>query len=374
MKPQDLFILYHVLNCKSKNLLLSSLDLKKQGWSFDDVQMAQKRLQHVGLLQRKTAQPNFERIRLFLLEALSFWWPAGKTQSGRGLVLSLSSTMNFMSTLKTPSLVWPCDGESSSGDVIRPLWPELPELVSADRGVQEFFSWIEVLRFESHPAKIAAQAQVTRFLENVQKLGAQNYPDIEQDYLDLNEEHFEALIQYVSMNGFKALSLQKASLLTDLPHRYFMERWETDQALRLWVTGKYNEQVFQFLDPLIGKMEEMNKGHLAVVLESFLSFLETNEQYYRIHLWAYLENDAAIQEMGRRVQKSFFKSILVLFKKSKPEAESKAEFYSYLFASMWRVYANFHWVDSKSLSSSMHVVQLKHDIRNFIIRSVFEEF
>jgi len=113
---------------------------------------------------------------------------------------------------------------------------------------------------------------------------------------------------------------------------------------------------------------------LAVVLETFLNYIESNEDFYRMHLWSYLENDVAIQEMSRSRQKEFFQAVLTLFKKSKQEAIEKAELYSYLFTSFWRVYATFCWIDSKSLKESVHTLTLKRDIRNFIVRSIFEEY
>lgn len=371
MKPQDLLILYHALNCKSKNLPLSSINFRSFAWDLEDVQAAQKRLQHVGLLDRKTSQPDLDRIKLFLLEALSFWWPAGKVISGQGLALAMSRPS---AASKSQQLVWPLDGEYSEGEVVRPLWPELPKLASKDRELHEFFSWIEVLRFEKHSAKSSAQQCVVRFLDKVQTLGSQNYPDTEQAFLDLKEAQFATLVNFISHNGYKSMTMQKASLLTHLPFKYFMERWETDQALRLWIAGKYQEQVFQFLDPLAEKIHSMNKGHLAVVLEDILNYLEGNEDFYRMHLWSYLENDVAIQEMCRRHQKSFFESVLTLFKKSKSEAAQKAELYSYLFTSLWRVYAAFSWMDSKTLKNSAHIATLKRDIRNFIIHAVFEDY
>lgn len=375
MKPQDLFVLYQTLNCKSKSLPSSSLNPAELGWNADELQAAQKRLQHLGLLDRKTLHPNFDRIRLFLLEAISFWWPSGKVSAGNGLALAIPCTPSLLkSPQKTSHWVWPCDGEFAEGEVIRPLWPELPQLASKDRELHQFFSWVEILRFDQHVAKSMAQNQILRFLENVQTLGSQNFPDMDQDFMELDETQFEILVRFICDNGFKALTLQKASLLTHLPPKYFLSHWETDQSLRLWIAGKFHEQVFQFLNPLIGQMQELNKGHLAMVLESFLDFVESNEDFYRLNLWSYLENDVAIQEMARRTQLSFFETVFTLFKKSKPEAMHKAELFTYLFVSMWRLYAGFCWIESKTLNGTLNTGALKRDIRNLVVRSVFEEF
>ena len=377
MKPQDLFILYQTLVCKSQNLPIQSLPLAKKNWTEFEVKASQRRLQHLGLLDAKTASPNFDRIRLFLIEAVSFWWPAGKTKSGVGLALALTGSGKILGTATgngSSSYVWPCEDEMTEGEMIVPLWDDLPKFASEDRDLHEFFSLVEILRFNEHPIKNWAQKQMGVYLEKIQKLGVQNYPDTEQDFLELKETEFETLVRFICYNGFKALTLQKAALLTKLPAHYLIERWETDHALRLWIAGKYHEQAYQFLGPLLGQIHEMNKGHLAVVLESFLNFVETHEDYYKINLWAYLENDPAIQEMSRRGMKSFFETVLTLFKKSKPEAVDKAEFYSYLFSSIWKMYACFIWSDSKSLTSIINLPRLKSELRNFILRAVFEEY
>ncbi len=348
----------------------------KKNWTSEDVMTSLRGLQHLGLLDAKNSTPKLDRIRLFLLEALSFWWPAEQTKSGLGLPLALSGSGKILGTSSqlATSFVWPCVDEMSEGEVIVPLFEDLPKYASEDRDLHEFFSLVEILRFNEHPLKNWAQKQMGQYLENIQKLGCQNYPDTEQDFLELKETEFETLVRFICQNGFKALTLQKAALLTRLPAHYLIERWDTDHALRLWIAGKYHEQAYQFLGPLLGQIHEMNKGHLAVVLETFLTFIESHEDYYKINLWAYLENDPAIQEMSKRGMKSFFETVLTLFKKSKPEAIHKAEFFSYLFSSTWKMYACFIWSDSKSLGPVINLPRIKSELKNFILRSVFEEY
>jgi hypothetical protein len=376
LKPQDLFILYQTLVCKSQNLPLQSNAVSMKNWTELEIKASQRRLQHLGLLDSKYFMPNFDRVRIFLIEALSFWWPAGKTKFGLGLPLALSGCGKVLSSSShtVPYFLWPCADEMTEGEIIEPLWEDLPQAACEDRELHEFFSLVEVLRFYEHPIKNWAQKQMSSYLEKIQKLGVQNYPDIEQDFLELKEAEFENLVSFICQNGFKALTLQKAALITQLPAHYLIERWETDHSLRLWIAGKYQEKAYQFLGPLLGQIHEMNKGHLAMVLESFLNFVESHEDYYKMNLWAYLENDPSIQEMSRRGTKSFFETVLTLFKKSKPEAVHKAEFYSYLFSTMWKMYASFIWCESKSLNPVINVPRLKIELKNFILRSVFEEY
>ncbi len=344
--------------------------------SVSEVSESQRRLQHFGLIETKGSAPKIDRVRLFLVEAISFWWPASQTKSGSGLALALSGSSKILGSFDAieGSYVWPCPGEATDGEVIAPLWDGLPRAASEDRDLHEFFSLVEILRFNEHPLKSWAQKEIGAYLEKIQKLGVQNYPDPELNFLELKEAEFDILVRFICQNGFKALTLQKAALITKIPAYELVARWETDHALRLWIAGKYHEQAYQFLGPLLGKIHDMNKGHLAVVLESFLTFVESHEDYYKINLWAYLENDPAIQEMSRRGMKSFFETVLTLFKKSKPEAVHKAEFYSYLFSSVWKLYACFIWNDSKSLNPIINLPRIKSELRGFILRSVFEEY
>jgi hypothetical protein len=376
LKPQDLFLLYKSLVCRSQNLPLQSALANQYKLSEEKIIAGQRRLQHLGLLDSISSHPNFDRIRIFLLEALSFWWPADEVRQGQGLALALTGSSKILSKSagSSSSFVWPCDDEVTEGAILTPLWPELPHLASQDRDLHEFFSLVEILRFTQHPMKSWAQKQMSQYLESLQKLGSQHYPDTDQDFLELKDSDFDILVRFICHNGFKALTLQKAALLTKLPAHNWVERWDTDQALRLWIAGKYHEQAYGFLGPLLGQIHEMNKGHLAVVLESFLNFIESHEDYYKLSLWAYLENDPAIQEMSKRGMKSFFETVLTLFKKSKPEAVHKAEFYAYLFSTTWKMYACFIWNESKSLTNVINLPKLKSELKNFILRSVFEEY
>ena len=111
-----------------------------------------------------------------------------------------------------------------------------------------------------------------------------------------------------------------------------------------------------------------NNGKFGLVVKDVFSI------FYKINLWAYLENDPSIQEMSKRGMKSFFETVLILFKKSKPEAVDKAEFYAYLFSSTWKMYACFIWSDSKSLNPLINLPRLKSELRSFIMRAVFEEY
>ena len=81
LKPQDLFILYHALVCKSQNLPIQFRALSKKKWTEVEIKASQRRLQHLGLINAKSSVPNLDRTRLFLMEAVSFWWPAQKTKS-----------------------------------------------------------------------------------------------------------------------------------------------------------------------------------------------------------------------------------------------------------------------------------------------------
>jgi hypothetical protein len=166
----------------------------------------------------------------------------------------------------------------------------------------------------------------------------------------------------------------KASLLLRKPLRFFYKNWETDQALRLWVAAQTHEEFFQFLAPITGQIHNFNKGHLAAVLERYLDFIESHEVYYRLCLWGYLENDPAIQEMFRRSQLDFFKTIHILFKKSKPESKQKAEFYAYLFTTTWKFYAGLIWCDSKTLGRHISIPHLRASLKTFILESIFEGY
>lgn len=310
--------------------------MRRLGWSEEARQCSLENLKKYGLVDRDNSKPKFDRIQIFLTEAISFWWPIQ--------------------------------------DDKQPLFDELPQFMEEDQELKKFFTQIELLRYDSHPQKNRARLDLIHQLKSIKEIVGHKYPNMDQDHLELSYESLQLLFQFICQNGFKSLTFAKASDLTDIALSFFRNNWETEQALRLWLASQSHQEFYMYLAPLIGQMQTFNKGHLAHVFEKYLDYIENHEPYYRILLWGYLENDASIQEMSRRSQLDYFETILVLFKKSKPEAKKQAEFYAYLFTSLWKIYASFVWCDSKTLRRRLDLTQAKSLLRTFLVESVFEKF
>ena len=371
LKPQDLFVLYHALTC-SQSESLSELTLTESvRWDSRNLAESLRRLSRRGLLDPKTLQPQLNRCSLFLSEALSFCWPARRLSKGPGLALSISA----FDLKKDPSsvLVWPSPNQAVEGLMIQPLWPELPELARTNRDLHEFFSCVEVLRFPKHKARRWALQRMSEFFEKFTALRTENFPEPDPHFPDLNGGDFDQLMSWICKSGFKSMSLHLGSLLTKRPVISFTQRWETDQAFRLWLAGKYQEQAFQFLRPFNDPQTPINKGRLALALEAFLDTVEQEEPFYRLQLWAYLEREPALQEMCGRAQRHFYESVLTLFRRLGGAENAQAPYRAYLFVSLWRVYANFIWVESKFLDHHLDFAAVRKDLRDLIVQTVFEE-
>ncbi len=315
---------------------LTDSHIKKLGWSEDAFECSQENLIRYGLVDRESCKPKFDRIQIFLTEAISFWWP--------------------------------------NKEDCQPLFDELPELMKDDQELNKFFTQIELLRYDTHPQKSKARQSLIYQLKSIKEIINQKYPCIDSDHIDLPHETIQLLFQFICQNGFKSLTFLKASELTELPISIFKNNWDTEQAFRLWMASQSHQEFYIYLAPFIGQMQTFNKGHLAHVFEKYLDYVENHEPYYRILLWGYLENDASIREMSRRSQLDYFETILVLFKKSKPEAKEQAEFYAYLFTSIWKIYASFIWCDSKTLKDRLDLTAFRSHLRTFLVESVFEKF
>jgi hypothetical protein len=336
LQPQDLLTLYFNFQKALGHSALTEAHLKRLGWSDETFECSQENLKKYGLVDRDNSKPKFDRIQIFLTEAISFWWPI-KDQN-------------------------------------QPLFEELPQLMQEDQDLKKFFTQIELLRYDSHPQKNRARLDLIHQLKGIKEIVGNKYPNWDQDHLDLPYESLQLLFQYICQNGFRSLTFSKASELTEIPLQFFKNNWDTEQALRIWIASQSHQEFYLYLAPLIGQMQTFNKGHLAHVFEKYLDNIEDNEPYYRILLWGYLENDASLQEMSRRSQLDYFETILVLFKKSKPEAKKQAEFYAYLFTSLWKIYASFVWCDSKTLKDRLDLTEFRSHLRTFLVESVFEKF
>ena len=337
MQPQDLLTLYFNFQKALGRSAFTESHIKKLGWSEEAYHCSQENLKQYGLVDRHNSKPKFDRIEIFLTEAISFWWPIPNGNQ-------------------------------------QPLFEGLPQLMEEDQDLKNFFSQIELLRYDSHPQKSRARLDLIHQLKGFQEIISHKYPNLDQDHLDLPHESLQLLFQFICQNGFKSLTFLKASELTEIPIQYFKKNWESEQGLRLWMASQSHQEFYMYLAPLIGQMQTFNKGHLAHVFEKCLDYVEKHESYYRILLWGYLENDASIQEMSRRSQLDYYETVLVLFKKSKPEAKKQAEFYAYLFTSIWKIYASFVWCDSKTLKRRMDLAQFRSHLRDFLVESVFEKF
>lgn len=310
--------------------------IKKLGWSEEAHQCSIENLKQYGLVDRANSKPKFDRIQIFLTEAISFWWPIK--------------------------------------DEKQPLFDELPHLMEQDQDLKNFFTQIELLRYDSHPQKNRARLDLIHQLKSMNEIISHKYPNLDHDHLELPYESLQLLFQFICQNGFKSLTFLKASELTETPLSFFKNNWDTEQSLRLWIASQSHQEFYMYLAPLIGQMQTFNKGHLAHVFEKYLDYVENHELYYRILLWGYLENDASIQEMSRRSQLDYFETILILFKKSKPDAKKQAEFYAYLFTSLLKIYATFVWCDSKTLKHRLDLTEFRSHLRTFLVESVFEKF
>ncbi|MFN8792248.1 MAG: hypothetical protein ACK5Y2_12410 [Bdellovibrionales bacterium] len=330
-----------------------------------------RRLGRRGLVDPKTHQPNLDRSSTFFAEALSFCWPARRLTSGTGLALSISAF--DLKKNSTPLMVWPCSNQRVEGVLIQPLWPELPELARQSRDLHEFFSCVEVLRFPKHKARRWALRRMGEFFGKFTAVRTQNFPEPDPHFPELSNADFDQLMSWICKSGFKSMSLHLGSFLTKRPVISFTQRWETDQAFRLWLVGKYQEQAFQFLRPFNDPQTSLNKGRLALALEAFLDTVEQEETFFRLQLWAYLEKEPALQEMCGRAQRHFYESVLSLFRRLGDEKNAQAPYRAFLFVSLWRVYANFIWVESKFLGDHLDFETVKKDLRDLIVQTVFEE-
>lgn len=345
-------------------------------WTDEQKKQSESRLVSYGLLAAQSYSLKFDRIQTFLTEAISFWWPSQTTIRAKGLSLPLPLKALDLNLKRSDVYVWKdnASNQTNEGLVIEPLFEELPRLAIQDQDLRQFFSLIEFLRFDDHPIKSSAKIEMTDYLKGMAKIHKQNFPPVGNEIADFSDQAMDRIVRFVCQNGFRDLTFFKASQLTQIPISYFVSRWETDQAFRLWITSQSHQEFYQYLAPLIGRISTFNKGDLALVFEKYLDYIESHEEYYRILLWGYLENDPTLQEMNRRCQLDYFETILTLFKKSKPEAQKNAEFFSYLFTTIWKLYASFVWCDSKTLAHRTNTQSVRTQLRRFVMESVFESF
>lgn len=367
-----LMLFCHLKKTKSYPAAISH----KINWTDEKIQDSKSRLVNYGLLSCQNNELKFDRVQTFLTEAISFWWPSKPQIKSMGLSLPYPLKALDLEYKHSDVFVWPNqqNNHKVEGLAVEPLFAELPELAQQDQDLRQFFSLIEFLRFVDHPLKNSAKLEMVEYLKGLSKIQHQNFPPVGEGVEEFSRQTMDQLVRFVCQNGFRDLTLAKAAQITGVPMTYFTSRWETDQSLRLWISSESHQEFYLYLAPLIGKMSTFNKGHLALVLEKYLDYIESHEAYYRILLWGYLENDPTLQEMNRRSQLDYFETIFTLFKKSKPEAKKNAEFYSYLFTTIWKLYASFVWCDSKTLAHKVDLNYVRTQIRSFVIESVFETF
>lgn len=364
------------LFCHLKNTKNHPAFIQKLNWTDEKIQESKSRLVSSGLLSCQTYDLKFDRVHTFLTEAISFWWPSKPQIKAKGMSLPFPLKALDLKNKHSDVFVWPnpLTSQNVEGLIVEPLFFELPELAMQDQDLRQFFSLVEFLRFVDHPVKSSAKVEMVEYLKGLSRIHNQNFPSVGEDVNDFSQRSMDQLVRFVCQNGFKDLTLIKASQVTSIPLNYFVSRWDSDQSLRLWISSESHQEFYQYLAPLIGNLSIYNKGHLAMVLEKYLDYIESHEAYYRILLWGYLENDPTLQEMNRRSQLDYFETIFTLFKKSKPEAQKSAEFYSYLFTTIWKLYASFVWCDSKTLAHKVDLNYVRTQLRRFVIESVFETF
>jgi hypothetical protein len=150
IKPQDILVLSKLIELKSKSY--RQIDLASElGISQAEIVHSMKRLELIGLYNRKLKSLNKLSIIEFVEHALKFIFPTQVGAYSRGIPtvessLFLSGKIASSSGVK---YVWPSAEGSESGIVIQPIYHSVPKVVQNNDFLKKILNIIDIFRGNS---------------------------------------------------------------------------------------------------------------------------------------------------------------------------------------------------------------------------------
>ena len=302
-----------------------------------------------SLFDARIVHPSRERLdppvtAHFFRYALPFVLPGSILGSTRGVALALSETSatSDVSAKGGASWVWPFEEGSEEGVAVRPFHENLKTVLKNDPTSHGFFSCLEVLRFQQHPLRAQATERMARWIDFAESGAAPRPSDSDRDAR--KDLLITLLSRVVAETGYRSNSLTELARKTDLPVEELERTFGTSEALAQEIARACAARAGAHFGKILMARPEDRLKEAQASLASFLRFLDSNEDYFRLGLWFYVErmHERTADDSGA-LGDGFFEGLEALFEELPSPRSASAR--AAMFSSSWLSYAWFRWFE-----------------------------
>ena len=165
MREQDLVILLKKMTSKGRSLSLRKLALEL-GMSPSSVSESLERSKKAQLVDRNKKRVNTLALQEFLVHGLAYVFPAETGRIIRGVPTYVSaSPIKEQVTSTTDQYVWHCVKGDARGQMVKPLYPSVPEAALLDEELHQLLVIADTLRMGRAREKEIAIAELAKFIQ-----------------------------------------------------------------------------------------------------------------------------------------------------------------------------------------------------------------
>jgi hypothetical protein len=295
----------------------------------------------------------------FFFYGLAFVLPGKVLGPGSGVGLSFaeSCATTAVSPDRGSVWVWPFESGPDEGIRIAPLHENLGALLREYPNWREFFSCLEILRFQGHALRIKARERLRPCLPAPRANG----PDASEESSLRRARLVGAAAKIVAETGYR-------TTLKDLGRKAGLApgELESEFASPAELSGEIARACAARANAHFGKLllarPEFRAREARESLASFLQFLDSNEDYFRLGLWHYLERMFDRTQDSGLLAERFFQGLEDFFAEIPSARSARAR--AMVFANAWLSYAWFRWIEYPKMQDRGRADARLHSFRD----------
>lgn len=164
MKEQDLVVLLKKMTSKGRAQSLRKL-AEEIGMSASSVSQSLERSKKAQLVDRNKKQVNTLALQEFMVHGLAYVFPAETGRIIRGVPTYVSaSPIKEQITNTADQFVWRCAKGDTRGQLVKPLYPSVPEAALRDEELHQLLAIADTLRMGRAREKEIAVNELNKFI------------------------------------------------------------------------------------------------------------------------------------------------------------------------------------------------------------------
>jgi AcrR family transcriptional regulator len=179
-----------------------------------------------------------------------------------------------------------------------------------------------------------------------------------------SERLLEAAAKILAETGYRNLNFEKLASQLECSQEDLEKNFASPQSLISEVGRLCVSRANAHFGKMLLAAPENRKREAKESLRSFLQFLDTNEDYFRLGLWFYVEKMFQATNTGHLTETFFDK--LEEFFESIP-SEKSASSRAMLFANSWLTYAWFRWVEFPKMNENQRAKGRLKELENTLV-------